>query len=172
MPLPHRHPYPAHTHAPPPHTCNRARTPAMFAEPDNMFGVSENIIMGQLCPLGTACFDLLLDVDKLKFAIEVGNGGTSCRLLHVCRCSRIHTHVLSRSSPCDRAGLSCLLIPRVCRRSPTLPLHVLSHDSPPPPPPCDPRVCTRLCPPPPHPPPCHCTCGHMFAPHPTPPHPP
>ena len=43
----------------------------MFAEPDNMTGVSENIIMGQLCPLGTACFDLLLDEEKLKFAIEV-----------------------------------------------------------------------------------------------------
>ena len=43
---------------------------AMFAEPDNMNGVSENIIMGQLCPLGTACFDLLLDEDKLQYAIE------------------------------------------------------------------------------------------------------
>ena len=47
------------------------RHAAMFAEPDNMTGVSENIIMGQLCPLGTACFDLLLDEEKLKFAIEV-----------------------------------------------------------------------------------------------------
>ncbi len=43
----------------------------MFAEPDNMAGVSENIIMGQLCPLGTACFDLLLDESKLMYAIEV-----------------------------------------------------------------------------------------------------
>jgi hypothetical protein len=43
----------------------------MFSEPDNMSGVSENIIMGQLCPLGTACFDLMLDTDQLKYAIEV-----------------------------------------------------------------------------------------------------
>jgi hypothetical protein len=49
----------------------RTCVPAMFSEPDNMSGVSENIIMGQLCPLGTACFDLMLDVDMLKFAIEV-----------------------------------------------------------------------------------------------------
>ncbi len=35
-----------------------------------MSGVSENIILGQLCPLGTACFDILLDEDKLKHAIE------------------------------------------------------------------------------------------------------
>ena len=46
------------------------QTSAMFSELDDMSGVSENIIMGQLCPLGTACFDLMLDMDLLEFAIE------------------------------------------------------------------------------------------------------
>ena len=43
----------------------------MFAERDNMTGVSENIIMGQLAPLGTGAFGLLLDETKLEDAIEV-----------------------------------------------------------------------------------------------------
>lgn len=36
-----------------------------------MSGVSENIIMGQLCPMGTGSFSLLLNEEKLEDAIEV-----------------------------------------------------------------------------------------------------
>lgn len=43
----------------------------MYAEKDRMKGVSENIILGQLVPLGTGSFDLMLDEAKLADAIEV-----------------------------------------------------------------------------------------------------
>lgn len=43
----------------------------MFAEKDRMKGVSENIILGQLVPMGTGSFDLMLDDTKLQDAIEV-----------------------------------------------------------------------------------------------------
>ncbi len=50
---------------------------AMYSEKDTMHGVSANIMMGQLCPLGTGCFDLLLDESQLGDAVEValGDGG-------------------------------------------------------------------------------------------------
>merc|ERR1712186_104596 len=41
------------------------------AEADPMRGVSENIIMGQLPRMGTACFDLLLDAEQCKHGIEI-----------------------------------------------------------------------------------------------------
>lgn len=44
---------------------------AAHAEVDPMRGVSENIIMGQLPRMGTACFDLLLDAEKCKYGIEI-----------------------------------------------------------------------------------------------------
>jgi len=44
---------------------------AAHAEVDPMRGVSENIILGQLPRMGTACFDLLLDSEKCKFGIEI-----------------------------------------------------------------------------------------------------
>merc|ERR1719215_2271185 len=44
---------------------------ASHAEVDPMRGVSENIIMGQLPRMGTACFDLLLDSEKCKYGIEI-----------------------------------------------------------------------------------------------------
>ncbi|KAK9866738.1 hypothetical protein WJX84_006023 [Apatococcus fuscideae] len=44
---------------------------AMFAEKDPMQGVSENLILGQLAPVGTGCFDLLLNESQLDNAIEV-----------------------------------------------------------------------------------------------------
>lgn len=44
---------------------------ASHAEVDPMRGVSENIIMGQLPRMGTACFDLLLDAEKCKYGIEI-----------------------------------------------------------------------------------------------------
>lgn len=47
----------------------------MFAEKDDMTGVSENIMLGQLAPLGTGAFELLLDDTKLEDAIEVQYAG-------------------------------------------------------------------------------------------------
>ena len=44
---------------------------AAHAEVDPMRGVSENIIMGQLPRMGTACFDLLLDAEQCKHGIEI-----------------------------------------------------------------------------------------------------
>ncbi len=34
---------------------------AIFSEEDHMNGISDNIMLGQLAPFGTACFDLQLD---------------------------------------------------------------------------------------------------------------
>jgi len=39
---------------------------AAYSERDLLRGVSENIIMGQLAPMGTGCFDLMLDKDMLE----------------------------------------------------------------------------------------------------------
>lgn len=36
-----------------------------------MKGVSENIMLGQLAPAGTGCFDLLLDAEKCKHGMEI-----------------------------------------------------------------------------------------------------
>ncbi|KAL8274560.1 hypothetical protein Esti_001526 [Eimeria stiedai] len=41
---------------------------AVFAETDHLRGVTENIMLGQLCPLGTGDVDLLIDEEKLKDA--------------------------------------------------------------------------------------------------------
>lgn len=57
---------------------------AMFAERDHMTGVSENIMLGQLCPLGTGSFDLLLNEDALADAFEV-QLGTAFDQVGVCR---------------------------------------------------------------------------------------
>jgi DNA-directed RNA polymerase II subunit RPB1 len=38
---------------------------AAFAEVDHIRGVTENIMIGQLCPIGTGCFDVLIDKDVL-----------------------------------------------------------------------------------------------------------
>lgn len=46
----------------------------MFSEKDHMSSVSENIMLGQLAPLGTGAFGLLLDDEKLKDAIAVDLG--------------------------------------------------------------------------------------------------
>ncbi|GMF25445.1 unnamed protein product [Phytophthora lilii] len=43
---------------------------AMFSEGDPLTGVSENIMLGQLAPLGTGIMDLVLDAKKLANAIE------------------------------------------------------------------------------------------------------
>ncbi|KAF8072459.1 NRPB1 [Scenedesmus sp. PABB004] len=44
---------------------------AVYAEKDRMTGVSENIMLGQLCPLGTGAFDLLLNEDELAHATDL-----------------------------------------------------------------------------------------------------
>ena len=41
-----------------------------------MTSVSENIIMGQVAPIGTGAFSLLLDDEKLEDAIEVQLGAS------------------------------------------------------------------------------------------------
>ncbi|KAJ0410245.1 hypothetical protein P43SY_002577 [Pythium insidiosum] len=43
---------------------------AMFSEGDPLTGVSENVMLGQLAPLGTGVMDLVLDAKKLANAIE------------------------------------------------------------------------------------------------------
>jgi DNA-directed RNA polymerase II subunit RPB1 len=43
---------------------------ATFAESDNMKGVTDNILIGQLAPLGTGHFDLYLDAEKLQTLSE------------------------------------------------------------------------------------------------------
>ncbi|GAB4819036.1 hypothetical protein N2152v2_006082 [Parachlorella kessleri] len=44
---------------------------AIYAETDTMQGVSENIMLGQLCPVGTGAFSLLLDEKKLADAHDL-----------------------------------------------------------------------------------------------------
>ena len=44
---------------------------ASHGENDPMKGVSENIMLGQLAPCGTGCFDLLLDAEKCKYGMEI-----------------------------------------------------------------------------------------------------
>lgn len=59
---------------------------AAHGESDPMKGVSENIMLGQLAPAGTGCFDLLLDAEKCKYGMEIptnipglGAAGRECR---------------------------------------------------------------------------------------------
>ena len=44
---------------------------AAHGENDWMDGVSENIILGQVAKVGTGTFDLLLDVEKCKYGMEI-----------------------------------------------------------------------------------------------------
>ncbi|CAI5984210.1 unnamed protein product [Closterium sp. NIES-65] len=44
---------------------------AIYSEADRLKGVSENIMLGQLCPLGTGSFDLYMNEAMLKHAIEL-----------------------------------------------------------------------------------------------------
>ena len=44
---------------------------AVFSEVDNLKGVTENVIMGQLAPLGTGYFDLLIDFQRLSEAKDI-----------------------------------------------------------------------------------------------------
>ncbi|MCP3684512.1 MAG: hypothetical protein GY861_17745, partial [bacterium] len=45
----------------------------LFSETDNLTGISENIMVGQLAPLGTGCFDLILNDQMTKLAKSFGN---------------------------------------------------------------------------------------------------
>jgi len=49
---------------------------AVFSTPDRMREVSANVLVGQLCQLGTNAFDLLLDETRL---LHVPVGGVSRR---------------------------------------------------------------------------------------------
>jgi DNA-directed RNA polymerase II subunit RPB1 len=40
----------------------------LFAETDYLTGITENIMVGQLAPFGTGCFDLLIDMNKIQTA--------------------------------------------------------------------------------------------------------
>jgi hypothetical protein len=40
----------------------------LFSETDYLTGITENIMVGQLAPFGTGCFDLLLDINKILTA--------------------------------------------------------------------------------------------------------
>jgi DNA-directed RNA polymerase II subunit RPB1 len=42
---------------------------AAVGEKDDCHGISENVIFGQMAPMGTGCFDVALDIDMLKDAI-------------------------------------------------------------------------------------------------------
>eukprot|EP00698_Gefionella_okellyi_P018051 TRINITY_DN5380_c0_g1_i1.p1 TRINITY_DN5380_c0_g1~~TRINITY_DN5380_c0_g1_i1.p1 ORF type:complete len:1783 (+),score=341.44 TRINITY_DN5380_c0_g1_i1:59-5407(+) len=44
---------------------------AVFSETDHLKGVTDNIMLGQLCPLGTGNFKLFLNEEKLQEAVEV-----------------------------------------------------------------------------------------------------
>ena len=52
---------------------------AFHSEMDRLRGVSENIVLGQLPPIGTGCFSLMLDAEKCKEGMEIplniGGGG-------------------------------------------------------------------------------------------------
>jgi len=52
---------------------------AMFGETDDMNGVSEAVMLGQLAPCGTGAFDLLLDEARLADAVEVAVAGDDGR---------------------------------------------------------------------------------------------
>lgn len=60
---------------------------ATFGERDNCTGVSENIMLGQMCPLGTGSFDLLLNEQALQdaFEVQVVDVWLICYLSRPCR---------------------------------------------------------------------------------------
>ena len=82
----------------------------MFAEKDRMKGVSENIILGQLVPMGTGSFDLMLDDTKLQDAIEVHHcpyclclcihPATCHGLIYTVRCSMSQYIVVTQTIRC------------------------------------------------------------------------
>lgn len=59
---------------------------ASNAECDPMKGVSENIMLGQLARIGSGAFDLLLDSEKCRLAMEIPTniGGMMAPGLNAC----------------------------------------------------------------------------------------
>lgn len=47
-----------------------------YADIDYIRGVTENIMLGQLAPLGTGEIDLFMDISKLSFANQIVNDRT------------------------------------------------------------------------------------------------
>jgi DNA-directed RNA polymerase II subunit RPB1 len=43
----------------------------IFAEQDNLKGISSNVMVGQLSSMGTGCFDIVLDEPMLKNAVDI-----------------------------------------------------------------------------------------------------
>lgn len=73
---------------------------AAHGESDPMKGVSENIMLGQLAPAGTGCFDLLLDAEKCKYGMEIptnipglGAAGREYEGLGCCQLAGVHDGV-------------------------------------------------------------------------------
>lgn len=65
------HPPPVAPLAPAPAPTRHTPSAAIFGERDRLQGVSDNIMMGNMCPLGTGAFDLLLDETALEDAFDV-----------------------------------------------------------------------------------------------------
>lgn len=82
----------------------------MFAEKDRMKGVSENIILGQLVPMGTGSFDIMLDDTKLQDAIEVHHYAftTHAFTTHAVTCNL--QFVLVPTAHACTSNLQCCLI--------------------------------------------------------------
>eukprot|EP01103_Thecamoeba_quadrilineata_P002203 TRINITY_DN12197_c0_g1_i1.p1 TRINITY_DN12197_c0_g1~~TRINITY_DN12197_c0_g1_i1.p1 ORF type:complete len:1771 (-),score=338.80 TRINITY_DN12197_c0_g1_i1:46-5313(-) len=56
---------------------------ATYALTDNIAGVTENIILGQLAPLGTGCFDIFLNDKMLDNAVDNHIPGSSSEVPHM-----------------------------------------------------------------------------------------
>ena len=55
---------------------------AAHCEVDMVRGVSENIMLGQLAPIGTGSFDLILDPEQCKQGMEIPVLGTCTFFFH------------------------------------------------------------------------------------------
>uniref|UniRef100_A0A3B4BD94 DNA-directed RNA polymerase subunit n=1 Tax=Periophthalmus magnuspinnatus TaxID=409849 RepID=A0A3B4BD94_9GOBI len=80
-------------------------------EVDPMKGVSENIMLGQLAPAGTGCFDLLLDAEKCKYGMEIPTNipgiSVAGRKSHIYH--RLHTNQFNVYG-CTRSTFICVLL--------------------------------------------------------------
>jgi hypothetical protein len=70
----------------------------MYAEKDKCEGVSENIMLGQICPLGTGCFDLLLNEQLLQEAFDVAVSEWSTTGRQACMCRQCQAGVLAQAA--------------------------------------------------------------------------
>ena len=66
---------------------------ACFSECDPLAGISENIMMGQLGPIGTGAFDLFLNTDMIQDAVSIRRSWIACSLVSIPRVGqRFATH--------------------------------------------------------------------------------